>query len=114
MIQKVTLTIDGKEKTFQRIVTARMCRTAFHARMEYVQERIRKHDVITDEMIDKLIDWLVEAYDGQFTADQFLDGYSGSPLEICMMMEELITSVSDAVIDFPKRTPEEARAANPA
>lgn len=106
MIQKITLLIDGQEKTFQKLVTARMCRTAYDARLAYIDSFKKAKDGITPKMIDELTAWIVEAYDGQFTVDQFLDGYPGSFLEIRDMMDEIITAASDAMVEFPKRTPE--------
>lgn len=106
MLQKITLNLGGADKTFQQPVNARMCRTAYDARLEYAKDRDRAKGVMTHEMQDKLVDWLVEAFGGQFTADQFWDGYSGSFLEIANMMDEMITEVSSAVNEFPKRRPE--------
>lgn len=106
MIQKITLTIGGQEKTFQRPVTARMCRTAYEARMGYINAMAEAKDAITPKMMDNLVGWVVEAFGGQFTAAQFWDGYGGSFLEIRSMMDELITATSDAIVEFPKQKPE--------
>lgn len=109
MLQKITLQIGGEERTFQQIVTARMCRTAYEARMAYIRAYEESKEVITQEIMDGLVSWLVEAFGAQFTSEQFWDGYSGSFLEIRAMMDEVVTSISDVVIEYPKRRAPEAK-----
>lgn len=108
MMQKITLTIDGKAKTFHQLVTARMCRTAYMEMEMYNQSFAGNKQKINEQMMDRLVRWLVESYGAQFTEEQFWDGYQGSFMEILQMMREIIMAVSDAVVEFPKKMPEAA------
>lgn len=105
MLAKITLDIGGQETPFQKSVNARMTRTALEARGKYFKE-FTATGMITTKMADDLVEWAVEAFDGKFTADQFLDGYGGSCHEIVTMMDGIILAVSDAMVEFPKRNPE--------
>lgn len=102
MVQKITLQINGEDRTFQQIVTARMCRTAYEARMALARAQGDEEE-IAHETMESMVSWLVEAFGAQFTSEQFWDGYSGSFIDIRLMMEEVISSASDKVIEFPKR-----------
>ncbi len=102
MLLKIALDINGQEQTFQKRVMARDCRLALEAWEKYGKEAKKTNGVPNDETIGKAVDWLVEAFDGRFTAEQFWSGYSGSFLELPVMMNSIIVALSSEVLAFPK------------
>ncbi len=84
-------------------VTARKARTAY-------EERAKVDTIINDQThvfepheLDGLVQWTVEAFDNQFTADEFLDGYEGSIFEVAGMMSATFDVVVNASAEFPKQ-----------
>lgn len=67
---KIVLRIDGVDKEFLTdFIPGRIFRQAVKAR-----ELLKKGNELTDEELDELIMVVVNAYNKQFTIDQFWDG----------------------------------------
>jgi hypothetical protein len=74
MKPEVTLTIDGKKKTFkQSAVLARKHREALE-----LQIQLEKEPLTRLEQLDKLLKFVIEFFGNQFTADDY---YDGCPIE---------------------------------
>lgn len=66
---KITLQIDGKEKTFVcQTIKARMFRKVLEMR-----KKMNFEDLSADEL-DYLVDFVCEVFGRQFTVDEFYDG----------------------------------------
>jgi N-acetyl-anhydromuramyl-L-alanine amidase AmpD len=87
---KVTLRIDGKEKQFlNEFVSARIFRNALKLNNQL-------KDVGSDisvELFDSMIEFVVAAFDKQFTIDDFWDGVEASNLqpEIMRIFNEVLS-----------------------
>ena len=76
---KITLTIDGAERVFLSAPTARKTRDAYFLR-EKIRTRLSADGdaaKFDEETTDEMLRWVVNVFDGQFTPDEFLDGYGG-------------------------------------
>lgn len=72
---KLTLLIDGKEKTFtQDFISGRMFRRTLEISKKFQDGQI---DV---ETLDIAVDYVVELFGGQFTRDEFYDGIEAGKL----------------------------------
>lgn len=73
---KITLRIDGKEKTYQApFVKARILKNYLK-----LQKDNNLDDIRDPETLDEIIGLMVEAYDGQFTIDEVWDGVESKKL----------------------------------
>jgi hypothetical protein len=71
----ILLKIDGKDKTFTtNFISARMLRRTIE-----VAQGVN-FDNISPEELDKLIDYIVELFDNQFTRDDVYDGLASKDL----------------------------------
>lgn len=74
-MQKITLFINGEEKTFTvPFVKARMFRRALEIHKKYDLNNV---DV---ETLDTLVSYVVDLFNSQFTVDDFYDGISADKL----------------------------------
>lgn len=102
---KITLRIDGQERVFLSCCTARKTRDAYFNR-EKVREKVKTGGAAAqfdEDTTDEMLRWVVDVFDRQFTADQFLDGYAGWFFDIIAMMDEMLEGVMDELTsDFPR------------
>lgn len=72
---KLTLLIDGKEKTFtQNFISGRMFRRTLEISKKFQDGQI---DV---ETLDIAVDYVVDLFGGQFSRDEFYDGIEAGKL----------------------------------
>ncbi len=100
---KLTLLLNGKEKEYFPRITARKTRTAYEERAKIDAALTDIGHVFKPQELDDMLKWVVELFDGQFTADEFLDGYQGSIFDIAGMMSAVFELVVSATAAFPKR-----------
>jgi len=103
---KITLHIDEKEREFHTTPTARSTRTAYETRTKISAElraRIeeKKQGLYTPEIMDEMTSWVVQAWNNQFTADQYLDGYRGPFTDAVDMMDAQIEMIAEGMVEFP-------------
>ncbi len=105
---KIKLKIDGKFCEFYASVTARKGRDAYALKKNLVKTLKENQDengenVYTDELMDDLTAFVVEAFDRQFTAQQFLDGYEGWFFDVQQIVDAIMNHVTEALAEgFPK------------
>jgi len=110
MILNIALTELKEPKNFSQRLTARVCRETYEAWDKYTTtlKGTRDGDVIpTQKSFDCLVDWLISVFNGQFTKEEFWDGYGGSPMELPIMMKGIVTALSTAVLELPLKEPTE-------
>lgn len=73
---KVSLFIDGKEKTFYspNFISGRIGREAADLEEKYLINQNGKFEETQTEVLDIFVDFLCRAFGNQFTADEFYDG----------------------------------------
>ena len=82
----ITLNIDGKEKTFSApFVKARILKNYLKLQKDNNLDDIRDPDTL-----DKIINLMVDAYNGQFTVDEVWDG-----IESKKLIKTLLEFISD-------------------
>ena len=89
----IKLKIKGKDKTFTAgFISARMVRRTIE-----VSQGVNFENISPDEL-DKLIDYIVELFGGQFTRDDVYDGLSSKELipTITSCINEVVGQMSDA------------------
>ncbi len=107
-MMKMKLHIDGKACEFYSRVTARKGRDAYTLKKKLVQSLKENKDenggeVYTEEILDDLTGFVVEAFDRQFTAQQLLDGYEGWFLDLVSIVDAIMNDVAEALAEgFPK------------
>lgn len=101
---KIKLTIGGKQREFYSGITARKVRTAYTERAKVDAALADENHVFDDKEFDGLVQWAVESFDRQFTADEFLDGYEGSIFDVAGMMSSTFDAIVNASAEFPKPT----------
>ena len=102
---KITLKLGGGERVVLSSPTARKTRDAYFHR-ERIRERLREggeSSKFDEGTTDAMLQWVVEAFDRQFTADEFLDGYQGWFFDILSMMDDMLAGVAGELdAGFPK------------
>lgn len=100
---KITLKIGGEERVYLSSPTARKTRDAYFNR-EKIREHLQADGSRFDEgTTDEMLRWVVDAFDRQFTADDFLDGYQGWFFDIISMMDDMLAGVAGELdAGFPK------------
>ena len=96
---EITLKIDNKDKSFVAgFISARMVR-----RTVEVAKNIN-YENISPEELDKLMDYIVELFDNQFTRDEIYDGLSSKSLipTITKCINEVVGAMDDATGDKEK------------
>ncbi|OCA84485.1 hypothetical protein A8F94_17465 [Bacillus sp. FJAT-27225] len=74
---QITLNIDGKEKTYTNdFVKARIFKNALKLNKE-----MKSIKEISEELFDKLVEFVVVAFDRQFTVDEVWDGLAVADLQ---------------------------------
>ena len=102
-MMKMKLSIDGKSCEFYAMVTARKGRDAYALKKKLVQTLNDNGGEYTDELMDELTAFVVEAFDRQFTAQQFLDGYEGWFFDVQQIIDAIMNHVTEALAEgFPK------------
>ena len=89
----ITLKIKGKDKSFTAgFISARMVRRTIE-----VSQGVNFENISPDEL-DKLIDYIVELFGGQFTRDDVYDGLSSKELipTITNCINEVVGQMGDA------------------
>lgn len=89
----ITLKIKGKDKAFTAgFISARMVRRTIE-----VSQGVNFENISPDEL-DKLIDYIVELFGGQFTRDDVYDGLSSKELisTITNCINEVVGQMSEA------------------
>lgn len=105
---KINLTIEGKACEFFSRVTARKGRDAYLLKQKLVKTLMQNKDdngesVYTEEIMDDLTGFVVEAFDRQFTAQQLLDGYEGWFFDMVHIVDAIMNDVAEALAEgFPK------------
>lgn len=86
---EIKLMINREEKTFRNdFVSAKMLRKAFG-----IYDLLRKFEnslIIDDETFNRINDYFVELYEGQFTAEEFEDGLKANEF-IDVVIDQLST-----------------------
>ncbi|MCY8609882.1 hypothetical protein G3M81_12290 [Bacillus paralicheniformis] len=84
---QLTLRIDGQDRTFSTtFIKGRMLREAVTLAKE------TNFDDLTEEALDKLVNYIVRVYDHQFTQDEFYDG-----IESHKMIEAITETIQGVV-----------------
>lgn len=109
---KITLMVGGAERIFLAAPTARKTRDAYFLR-EKIREKMRNRGDAAgfdEETTDEMLRWVVDVFDRQFTADEFLDGYAGWFFDILNMMDVMLASVTEEMHSGFPRPPEKTAA----
>lgn len=77
---KIDITIDGHEKTF---TTTFISGLVYRKYVELSEQGLLKD--LTLEARDKIVELIVEAFDKQFTADQFWNGIDGRDIDVVII-----------------------------
>jgi hypothetical protein len=89
----ITLKINGKDKTYTAgFISARMVRTTIA-----ISKGINFDNIVPEEL-DKLMDYIVELFGGQFTRDELYDGLASKDLipTITRCINEVVGAVGEA------------------
>ena len=101
---KITLIIDGKSCDFYATVTARKGREAYALKKQIVQELKESGGDYSDELMDRMAEFVVNAFDRQFTAQQFMDGYQGWFFDSLGIIDAVMNNVARALDEgFPAK-----------
>ena len=91
---QIQLSIEGKEKVFAvPFVSARIMKRAIQ-----IQPHIDINN-LTAENVDIMADFMVEAYNNQFTADEVLDGMSNKDFSNAFLLTFFRAMMQDASAD---------------
>ena len=100
---KINLTIDGKACEYYASVTARKGRDAYTLKQKLVKTLNENGGEYTEELLNDLTGFVVEAFDRQFTAQQYLDGYEGWFFDVVEIVNAIMNDVAEALAEgFPK------------
>lgn len=107
-MMKIKLQIDEKACEFFARVTARKGREAYLIKQKLLKSLAEnKNDDgesrYTEEIMDDLTGFVVEVFDRQFTAQEFLDGYEGWFFDVVKFVDLIMNNVAEALAEgFPK------------
>lgn len=90
---QIMLKISGKDKTYTAgFISARMVRNTIAVSKDI------NFDNISPEGLDKLMDYIVELFGGQFTRDEIYDGLASKDLipTITRCIDEVVGAVGEA------------------
>jgi len=104
---KIILVIDNKPCEFYASVTARKGRDAYALKKKIVASLTENNSEYTSEIMDDMTAFVVEAFDRQFTAQQFLDGYQGWFFDCQQIIDAIMNDVTEALNQgFPPKNQE--------
>lgn len=94
---RITLTIDGGPRVFTAPLTAGASRDAMHLRRVLLEK-----PEIDEDGEERMLAWLVKRFRGQFTREQFLDGYGGSLYtQVPEMLAADVSGLEGKLAEFP-------------
>lgn len=91
---KITLRIDGKDKTFSTdFIPGRIFRQAIEISVKVDFRNLKP------ETLDTLVDFVVDAYNKQFTRDEFYDGIDARNFVTTILdtVNQITGSATDAI-----------------
>ena len=104
-MMKITLKVNGKLCDYFASVTARKCREAYAIKKKVVNALKENSGEYPDELLEEMTGFVVEAFDRQFTAAEYLDGYEGWFFDCQQIIDDIMNNVAEALEEgFPKKT----------
>ncbi len=103
-MMKITLKINGERCDYFANVTARKCREAYALKKKIVKTLKENDQDYPEDLLDEMTGFLVEAFDRQFTAQEYLDGYEGWFFDCQQIIDDIMNDVAEALEEgFPKK-----------
>lgn len=102
---KMTLVIDGKSCEYYADITARKGREAYTLKKKIVKALAEAKGMdYPEELLDEMTAFVVKAFDNQFSAQQYMDGYQGWFLDSQTIIDDIMNDVAEALEEgFPKK-----------
>jgi N-acetyl-anhydromuramyl-L-alanine amidase AmpD len=99
---KITLHLNGKSCDFFAAVTARKGREAYALKKKIISTLKENGGEYPDELMDEMTGFVIRAFDNQFTAQQYLDGYEGWFFDAQKIIDAIMNDVAEALaMGFP-------------
>lgn len=97
----ITLSIRGfKPKTYQASIRMRECLDAF----ELANRWDAAAGNYAPDQVDEALVFICRCFDKQFTVDDLMDGYEGSPFALIpTFLRAVIGYVTEQMVDFPPK-----------
>ena len=97
----ITLSIRGfKPKTYQADLRMRECLDAYDLAQEWEQAA----GIYPQELVEKALQFTCRCFGRQFTVDDLMDGYQGSPYALIpSLLRAVIGYVEEQLVDFPPK-----------
>jgi len=92
---KITLQIKGKSCDYFASTTARKGREAYTLKKKIVTVLTESGGDYPDDLMDEMTGFVVKAFDNQFTAQEYLDGYQGWFFDAQKIIDAVMNDVAD-------------------
>lgn len=104
---KITLQLNGKSCDFFASTTARKGREAYTLKKKIITVLTESGGDYPDDLMDEMTGFVVKAFDNQFTAQEYLDGYQGWFFDAQKIIDAVMNDVAEALSEgFPIKNPQ--------
>lgn len=101
---KITLVLNEKSCDFFADITARKSREAYELKAKIVKTINENSGEYPEELLDEMTAFVVKAFDNQFDAQEYLDGYKGWFFDSMELINSIMNNVLEALAEgFPKK-----------